>query len=335
MACKVALVTGAAGFIGRWSVPRLIEAGYEVHAVVGRTLLPAFRGDQARDTLRATVDVVTGRAVPAQLAGAQIHCADLLDGASSDALLRLVKPTHLLHFAWIATPGVYWTSADNYRWVTAGERLLHRFEAGGGVRAVLAGSCAEYDWSRVGQCHEFTSPLAGADGAAITPYAECKLAMQAALARWSRASGLSAAWGRIFFQFGPDEHPQRLVASVIRNLLQGREAPCSHGRQIRSFLHVADLGSAFAALLDSGIEGPVNVGSGDPISLADLLGRIAAQIGRPELLRLGARAAAASEPALLVPDVERLQRGVGWRPRFGLDEGITDTINWWRNAEFW
>jgi len=41
--------------------------------------------------------------------------------------------------------------------------------------------------------------------------------------------------GRIFFQFGPDEHPDRLVASVIMNLLSGREALCTHGRQIRQF----------------------------------------------------------------------------------------------------
>jgi nucleoside-diphosphate-sugar epimerase len=113
-------------------------------------------------------------------------------------------------------------------------------------------------------------------------------------------------------------------------LLAGREAPCSHGRQIRSFLHVADVGAAFAALLDADARGPVNIGSPERISVAGLLDEIAAQIGRPELVRLGARAAPASEPALLVPDVERLYGEVGWHPQFDLRHAIADTIAWWR-----
>jgi nucleoside-diphosphate-sugar epimerase len=114
------------------------------------------------------------------------------------------------------------------------------------------------------------------------------------------------------------------------NLLSGREAECTHGRQIRSFLHVADVGSAFAALLDGATEGPVNMGSPDRISVAGLLEEIALQIGRPELVRLGVRSAPPSEPHLLVPDVQRLYDEVGWRPQFGLHDAIADTISWWR-----
>jgi nucleoside-diphosphate-sugar epimerase len=310
---KRVLVTGASGFIGRWSVPALLRLGYEVHAVLSRS---ATRG------------------VPEELRGATPHIADLLDGAKIDALLGEVKPTHLLHFAWIATPGVYWDSADNFRWLSASERLLRSFRLNGGRRAVMAGSCAEYDWSRVGLCDERDSPLANASGAALgpalSPYAECKIALQSTLAEFGRQERFSTAWGRIFFQFGPHEHPDRLVPSVICNLLLNREAPCSHGNQIRSFLHVADVGEAFAAVLDSALEGPVNIGSDERITLAELLHRIGAQIGRSELLRLGARPAAPREPALLVPEIQRLRDEAHWRPRFTLNEGLSDTIAWWR-----
>jgi nucleoside-diphosphate-sugar epimerase len=210
--------------------------------------------------------------------------------------------------------------------------LLRCFCAEGGERVVAAGTCAEYDWSRVGVCREYASALADPAGAAITAYARSKLEFHDALARYAGGHGLSAAWGRVFFQFGPHEHRDRLVASVIVNLLQGRAALCTHGRQIRSFLHVADVGEAFAALLNGGVEGPVNIGSGDALSLAQLLERVGAQIGRPELLQLGTRAAPPTEPPLLVPDVGRLQREVAWRPRFSLDEAIADTIAWWRLA---
>jgi nucleoside-diphosphate-sugar epimerase len=256
-----------------------------------------------------------------------VRQADLTDAAAVDALLEEARPTHLLHFAWIATPGLYWQSEENYRWLSASRHLLAAFARRGGVRAVMAGSCAEYDWSRVGVCHERSSPLAEE---VATPYAACKIAMQRSLEEYGRSHGLSGAWGRIFFQYGPGEHRDRLIASVIVSLLEGREARCTHGRQIRSFLHVADVGAAFAALLASPIEGPVNIGSGERIAIAELLQHVARDIGRPELLKLGARSAPPGEPPLLVPDIERLRREVGWSPRRPLAEGLRETIEWWR-----
>jgi len=303
------LVTGAGGFIGRWSVAPLLDKGFEVHAV-----------------LSGTAD----RGIPAELQGASVHFADLLRDEQVDALLERVVPTHLLHFAWIATPGVYWQSAQNYRWLTSSQYLLRAFRVLGGIRAVVAGSCVEYDWSQSGVCVEGSSPLAGQGGAALTPYAATKIALQKALAQFAGEEKLSSAWGRIFFQFGPYEHPDRLVPSVIRHLLLDQEALCTHGRQIRSFLHVADVGAAFAQLLDSEVQGPVNIGADERIALADLIERIALKIGRPDLVRLGARSAPTDEPALLVPDVHRLRDEVQWRPRRSLNEGISDSIAWWR-----
>ena len=301
------LVTGAGGFIGRWSIAPLLQKGFEVHAV-----------------LSGTAD----RSIPAELKGASVHFADLLNDEHVDALLKRVVPTHLLHFAWIATPGVYWQSPENYRWLASSQYLLRAFRASGGSRAVMAGSCVEYDWSQAGVCSERSSPLAD-QGATLTPYAATKIALQKALAQIAD-EGLSSAWGRIFFQFGPYEHPDRLVPSVIRHLLLDKEALCTHGRQIRSFLHVADVGAAFAQLLDSEVQGPVNIGADERISLADLIERIALEIGRPDLVRLGARSAPSDEPPLLVPDVHRLRDEVQWQPRRSLSEGINDTIAWWR-----
>jgi nucleoside-diphosphate-sugar epimerase len=309
MHAKRVLVSGAGGFIGRWSVPALLRSGYEVHAVLS--------GNANRD-------------VPAQLQGAKIHFADLLDDSHVDELTSGVKPSHLLHFAWIATPGLYWNSEENFRWLAASERLLRSFRAHGGRRVLMAGSCAEYDWSRVQVCDELSSPLATTNPASVSRYAACKITLQRTLDDFGRREQLSTAWGRIFFQFGPHEHPDRLVPSVICNLLLNREAPCSHGRQVRSFLHVADVGEAFAAVLDSELEGPVNIGSDERIALADLVERIGRQIGRPELLRIGARPAPPREPSLLVPEIHRLRDEVRWRPRFTLNDALSDTIAWWR-----
>jgi nucleoside-diphosphate-sugar epimerase len=310
IASKRVLVTGAGGFIGRWSVAPLLAKGYEVHAALSAN---------------------AHRQIPAELAGAAVHHADLLNHSELDALVQSVAPTHLLHFAWIATPGVYWHSPENFRWLAASEHLLRRFRAHGGVRAVMAGSCVEYDWSKVGVCYERLSPLAEEAATRPSPYAASKAALHRVLTEFAREENLSTAWGRIFFQFGPHEHPDRLVPSVIRHLLMNQTALCTHGRQIRSFLHVADVGAAFASVLDSRLEGPVNIGSDERIALADLIGHIAQDIGKTDLVQLGARIAPTEEPPLLVPDVHRLHSEVPWRPRITLCEGITDTIGWWRN----
>jgi nucleoside-diphosphate-sugar epimerase len=58
--------------------------------------------------------------------------------------------------------------------------------------------------------------------------------------------------------------------------------------------------------------------------------RIAAIVGRPDLVELGAREAPPDEPPRLVADVGRLHDDVGWRPARSLDDGLRDTVDWWR-----
>jgi len=112
------LVTGATGFIGRWTVDPLLRAGAEVHAVTRR------RPDGAR------ADVTW-------------HEADLRDRAATAALLERVRPSHLLHLAWYVTPGLYLTSLENLEWVGTTIGLLDAFAAAGGRRVVVAGTSAE------------------------------------------------------------------------------------------------------------------------------------------------------------------------------------------------
>jgi nucleoside-diphosphate-sugar epimerase len=306
------LVTGAGGFIGRWSVPALKRLGHETHALMSSR----------------------SREMPPELDGATVHRCDLFNEPAVDDLMNRVQPTHLLHFAWIATPGEYWQSPDNARWLAASRHLMRRFAVCGGRRIVMAGTCAEYDWSRAGVCDEFATPLADSAATAPSLYASSKIQMHRALAEFAAREGISYAWGRVFFQFGPYEYPQRLVPSVIRHLLRDEEAPCSEGSQVRAFLHVTDLAEAFVQLLHSAVEGPVNMGSPERIAVADLIEKIARKTPRPDLLRLGARRGG-DEPPLLVPKVERLYAEVKWRPRLSLDDGLSETVSWWRDHLDW
>jgi nucleoside-diphosphate-sugar epimerase len=101
---------------------------------------------------------------------------------------------------------------------------------------------------------------------------------------------------------------------------------------VRDFLHVADVGDAFAALLDSQVEGAVNIGSGEGVAVADVVQRIGVFAGRPDLVELGALEAPADEPPLLVANVRRLHEDVGWRPSRSLEDGLRNTVDWWRSS---
>jgi nucleoside-diphosphate-sugar epimerase len=254
--------------------------------------------------------------------GHELHAntADLLEPGAAEEVVRGARPTHLLHLAWYAVPGKFWAAPENRAWVEATLRLLRAFYAAGGRRAVGAGTCAEYDWSGNGLLSEATTPLRPA-----TLYGRAKAETFAAAADLGEL-----AWGRIFFLYGPGEHPDRLVSSVARRLLAGEEAPTSEGAQVRDFLHVADVAGAFAALLDSDVTGAVNVGSGEPVTVRAVVDTVARAAGRPDLLRPGALPQRTGEPAELVADVWRLRDQVGFRPRHDLESGIKDTVDWWR-----
>ena len=297
------LVTGATGFVGRHAVDALVARGHEVVAVTSR---------DARQESRPGVRWV--------------H-ADLLEPGAARELMGAAPCAQLLHLAWYAEHGAFWTSPRNLEWVGASLELLRAFAEAGGTRAVVAGTCAEYAWGLEGRCIEGATPTAPA-----TLYGAAKDGLRVVAEAYARQQGLSLAWGRVFFTFGPEEPAGRLVPSVARALLGGESAPVTQGEQIRDFLAVDELGDAFAALLNSPVEGPVNLASGGPIAVRDLVAIVGDAAGRPELIRYGALPARPGEPAQIVADVARLREEVGWRPRAPLDDGLRRAVQWWREA---
>ncbi len=297
---KRILLTGATGFIGRHCLPFLSSRGYEVHAVSTRCPMDSS-------------SVI------------HWHKIDLLNSLQLQDLVTDVMPSHLLHFAWYVVPGKCWTSLENIRWVQSSLELLQAFVVNGGKRAVLAGTCAEYDW-RYGYCSERVTPLLPS-----TLYGTCKHSLQIILDSLSKETGLSTAWGRIFFLYGPYEHQDRLTSSVIRSLLMGEKARCSHGNQIRDFLYVKDVADAFIALLESGVEGPVNIGSGRPVVLKNIIQKISDKINNSDHIEYGAVPMSSDDPPLLVADVSRITKEVGWTPKYELDRGLDETILWWKS----
>jgi nucleoside-diphosphate-sugar epimerase len=292
------LVTGATGFIGRGTLLPLRELGFDVH--------------------------VAGRSVPDD-AAVRFHAANLFDPADTARVVRETKASHLLHLAWDTEPGRFWNSPLNLDWVGASLALVRAFAEAGGTRAVMAGTCAEYRWGEDDPLDEAQSILEPS-----TLYGISKDALRRILMAYAETASLSVAWGRIFFLYGPAEKPGRLVSDAIQALATQQPFLTTDGLQRRDFMHVEDVARAFAALLACDVRGAVNIASGDAAPVRSVLEAIARETGGQDLLRLGARARSASDPPVIQAAVSRLHREVGFTPRHTLEEGLTQSVNWWR-----
>jgi nucleoside-diphosphate-sugar epimerase len=295
---KRVLVTGATGFIGRHCLPLLIDQGYEVHAF-------------ARET-------------PACVPAVVWHRGDLLAPGAPSSLIEAVRPTHLLHLAWCASPNDYLTNPSNLRWTVATAELAEAFVAAGGDRFVGAGTCAEYAPSAT-PCHERDTP---AQPASI--YGQAKVAAFERLSELAADAKLSFAWGRIFFPYGPYQAPERLIPAVITSLLRGDPMACTAGDLIRDFIHVRDAAEALVAMLSGGIGGACNIGSGARVSVREMVTSLARIADGRSPVRFGVRSLSRGETAPIVADTRRIREELGWRPRIGLEDGLLATVEWWR-----
>lgn len=288
---KRILVTGASGFIGQHCLPRLVALGFEVHAI--------------------------GRSIRPSIPGIHFHSVDIFDHGALRLKLQEIRATHLLHCAWIATPGVFWKSPENIDWLTATIHLVKQFGEMGGQRALGIGSCAEYDWSGSGMYSENVSALLPG-----TVYGKCKLAASQAFAALAELFDFSFAWGRLFFPYGVGEPSNKFISAVMRGLIKGEVVACSHGRQVRDFLYIEDVADAIVALLVSEGQGVYNIASGKPTSLREIVNEITFKIGGQELVQFGSLPEQPGEPLTLIGDPTRLFEQVSWRPKIDLSSGI-------------
>ena len=296
---KRVLVTAGSGFVGRNCLPRLSQLGFDVHVISTRST-------------RGTIG--------------QWHQVDLMEPQRVDCVMREIQPTHLLHLAWITEPKRYSSAAENVDWLTASLHLFRSFHKNGGKRVVMSGSCAEYDWN-YGLCREDVTPLRPA-----TLYGQCKNVLQMTLSAYAQQVGLSWGWGRLFFLYGPFGHASRIPGVVIESLLRNEPARCSHGLQQRDFLHIADAADALVALLESDVQGSINIGSGVAVSIREMVLQIADHFQRRDLIEFGALTAAPSDPPLVVADVQRLHNVLKWSPAFTLSSGLDATLEWYKGG---
>lgn len=295
------LVSGGNGFVGRHTVPILAEQYHEVH-------------------------VLTTSAVPAQqIKNVYYHSYNFLEDTHIEDLVKQISPSHLLHLAWYTKPPEYWISSLNLCWLNKSLELLQAFINAKGKRAVIIGTCAEYNW-RFGDCHEFTTPCNPTTLYGSAKYALCTLSQVLA-----KQNNLSLAWARLFYLFGPYEQHERLIPTAILKLMQKQTFEIKNDYHIRDYLYVEDVSSALVKLLNSSVLGPVNIASGQALTIGQLITIISRELQAEHLVKVASNQDFIDKADVAVTaNVKRLQQEVQWTASYEINSALMKTIAWWR-----
>lgn len=248
-------ITGSEGFIGRAVVASAVERG-------------DFR----------VIRVVRPGARAAAIPGTEAVEADLDLGWPRE----LADVDDLIHLAWQGLDD--FKSALHLAQVPSHAELLSSAMAAGVSRVIGIGTCLEYGMVE-GELQEDSGV------APMLPYAHAKAGLGEHLILEAERRGLQALWCRIFYPFGPGQAERSLWASVQRAIASGRPwIDMSPGDQERDFLPVSSVGAALVGLLAADEWGrrPVNICSGQPMAVRDLVAGWIESAGASLRMNLGA-----------------------------------------------
>ena len=298
------LVAGGAGFIGSHFVRRRAAAGDEV-VVLDRV---TYAGN------RANLDGVEHEFVQGDIADPwDVRLA----GDGCDAVVNFAAETHVDRS--ILEP------AEFLRTDVLGTQVLLDWAREHGARFVQVSTDEVYgDLERGGSSRE-DDPLRPS-----SPYAASKAAGDLQVLAYVRTFGVNATVTRGSNTYGPNQYPEKLIPLFITNALDGEPLPVyGDGRQVREWLHVDDHCAAVELVLREGASGEVyNVGGGDERANLDVTTRILDLTGADSSLvrHVDDRRGHDRRYSL---DCSKL-RGLGWEPTRSFDEGLAETVEWYR-----
>jgi len=288
---KKVILTGASGLIGKETLLPLKDAGFDIYAL--------------------TIDVNNP-----QVDGVKWLPCNIFNIEELQRVFKETQPQYLLNLAW-ATTGDYLKSNTNFDFLNAGINMLKFFKENGGKRAVFAGTCFEY---------EFKNTLLK-ETDKINPqtvYAKCKNYLREIAELYCANNTVSFGWGRIFYVYGKNEHPSRLTAHVINSLRENKEVIVKSSSLIKDYVYSKDVAGAFVKLLDSSVEGSVNICMGSPISIKDYVLKIATALKKENLIKFENNDN--SQPPYIVGDNSRLIKEVKYWFNYDFDRALKEVI---------
>ena len=306
------LVAGGAGFIGSAYVRRRLETNPADSVRVLDKLTYAGRRENLDGVERC--DLVVGDIGDAGAVRAAV------DGC--DAIVNFAAESHVDRS--IHSPGEF-IQTDVY-----GTFVLLQAARDAGIRHLQVSTDEVYGSIGSGAFTE-TSPLEPS-----SPYSASKAGGDLIVGAFHRTYGADALIVRASNNYGPRQHPEKLIPLTILNALAGDRVPVyGDGLQVRNWLHVDDFAAAIDLVLERGEPGAVyNTGGPDELPNIEVVRRILALAGGDESLiehvadRLG-------HDRRYSLSSDRLRAELGWAPAVGFDEGIERTVRWYRDNESW
>ncbi|WP_406168200.1 dTDP-glucose 4,6-dehydratase [Streptomyces sp. NBC_00996] len=312
------LVTGGAGFIGSHFVRELLANHYPRWTDTHVTVLDKLTYAGNRDNL------------PASHPRLEFVRGDICD----HALLRELLPGHdaAVHFAAESHVDRSLQGATEFfrTNVLGTQTLFDAAVAAGTPRVVhvstdeVYGSLAEGSWTE--------------DMALLpnSPYAASKAASDLVARAYWRSHGLDVSVTRCSNNYGPYQHPEKLIPLFVTNLLEGRPVPLyGDGRNVREWLHVDDHCRGIALVLDGGRAGEVyNIGGGNEHTNLEITHQLLELLGAgPEMIR---RVADRQGHDLRYSvDETKIREELGYAPAIGFTRGLADTVDWYRDHPDW
>ncbi len=303
------LVTGGSGFIGSHLTAALVGLGADTHV------------------LTSAVSSVYPHRLTKLRADLTLHEGNLTDRTALRAVVRDARPEVVFHLGAYTHVGKSWSRIDEciQTNVQGTVNLLEALDGTGYRRFVNTGTSEIYGAIDV--------PFAESDRPEpVSPYAVSKHAAEEFCRLGSTARGWPIVRVRPFNAYGPGQSPDRIIPEVIVRALRGDPLPLTQGRQTREFNHVDDLVEGFLLLgVVDGIDGQLmNLGNGEEVAIADLVRTILGLLGDPIEAEFGALPDRPIEIWRMCCDPSRAADLLGWRPRLTLTEGLTRTIEWYR-----
>ena len=309
------LVCGGAGFIGStFARQRLAEHGDEV--TVLDKLTYAGREENLSDVAAAPGFRFRRGAIedPAAVASA-------LEESNAEAIVNFAAETHVDRS--IAEPDAFVRTHALGTYVLLDAARQH------GLRYVQVSTDEVYGSIEDGTFTE-QSPLAPS-----SPYSATKAGADLLVLSYFHTYGLPALVCRGSNSYGPYQHPEKLIPLMILNALHGDRLPVyGDGMQVRNWIHASDFSRAIGCVLAHGKPGEVyNAGGPDEEANMTVVERIVDLTGadRAQIEHVTDRPGHDRRYSLSSEKV----RALGWEPEVRFEQGLSDTVSWYRENEWW
>jgi dTDP-glucose 4,6-dehydratase len=309
------LVCGGAGFIGStFARQRLLEHGDEV------TVLDKLTYAGREENLRDLADSPRFRFLrggiedPEAVAGA-------LSASAAEAIVNFAAETHVDRS--IAEPDAFVKTHALGTYVLLEAAREHE------LRYVQVSTDEVYGSIEVGTFTE-ESPLRPS-----SPYSATKTGADLLVESYFHTYGLPASICRGSNNYGPYQYPEKLIPLMVLNALHGDPLPVyGDGMQVRNWIHASDFSRAIGQVLERGLPGEVyNAGGPDEEANITVVRRIVELAGASEtqIEHVTDRPGHDRRYSLSSEKV----RALGWEPRVRFDEGLAETVAWYRENDWW